>query len=369
MRIAYLNGGRIPSKDANSVAIAKMCEALALIGHDVTLFAREGDAPADSIPEWFQVAPVFKAIIFPPLGFRGTRVATLLVRLALKVRRLKPDLCYGRDALSLAAVAHLGRPLVFEAHNIPRAGSLRWKLLEWLMARRNFLRLVCITDSLRRLYLAQFPTLVHDSVIVAASGATEIGLVEPSPSWPGRDQAFQVGFVGRPYRGKGIETIVAAAASLEDVDLHIVGAQKGDVAWLEAALPSNIHFHGYRTQPELGAYYARFDAVVAPYGARVTDASGTESTNVLSSLKIMEYMSSGIPLVASNIPGVSEVLTDGDTALLIPPGDVAAFVAAIERLRSEPDLGRRLATRARDRCLESYTWAARARLVLDGLII
>lgn len=368
MLIHYLNGGRMPSRDANSVQIAKMCEAFAANGHEVVLFAREGDAPAATIFDRYGVAPAFEPVVLPPLGFRGTRVATFLWRLRRRARRRKPDLFYGRDALSLLAVASLGAPLMFEAHNIPERGSLRWKLAGRLFAKANFIRLVAITESLRQMYLRDFPRLCEVDTIVAPSAAGEIAAPDGvAPDWPGRAGAFQVGFVGRAFPGKGMETMVAAAAAVPEMDFHIVGAEAAELGWLGRAIPGNVHFHGYRSQPELGRYYARFDAVAAPYGAAVLNASGQESAQVLSSLKVMEYMSSGVPLVASDLPGVREVVEHERSALLVPAGDEAAFAAALRRLASDRGLGRKIAAQARADYLARHTWRARAEAVVSGL--
>jgi glycosyltransferase involved in cell wall biosynthesis len=366
--IHYLNGGRMPSRDANSVQIAKMCEAFADNGHEVVLFAREGDAPPATIFDRYGVKPVFEAVILPPLGFRGTRVATFLWRLRRRARRRKPDVFYGRDLLSMLAVVSFGVPVVFEAHNIPERGSLRWKLARQLFAKTNFVRLVAITESLRQMYLRDFPGLGEVDSIVAPSAAGEIATPDGvEPDWPGRAGAFQVGFVGRPFPGKGIETVVGVADKLPEADFHIVGAEASELGWLDRTIPDNVHFHGYRGQLELGRYYARFDAVAAPYGAAVLNASGQESAQVLSSLKVMEYMSSGVPLVASNLPGVREVVENERSALLVPAGDEAAFAAALRRLAEDRDLGRRIARQARAHYLALHTWRARAEAVVSGL--
>jgi glycosyltransferase involved in cell wall biosynthesis len=218
------------------------------------------------------------------------------------------------------------------------------------------------------MFLRDFPRLAQVDTMVAPSAAGEIAAPDGvALDWPGRAGAFQVGFVGRAFPGKGMETVVAAAAALPGMDFHIVGAEAGELAWLDRPIPGNVHFHGYRSQPELGRYYARFDAVAAPYGASVLNASGQESAQVLSSLKVMEYMSSGVPLVASDLPGVREVVEHERSALLVPAGDEAGFAAGLRRLAEDPELGGRIAAQARSDYLARHTWRARAKAVVEGL--
>jgi glycosyltransferase involved in cell wall biosynthesis len=71
-------------------------------------------------------------------------------------------------------------------------------------------------------------------------------------------------------------------------------------------------------------------------------------------LSILEAMSAGLPVVASRVGGVPEVVLDGETGLLVPPGDPSSLAAAIERLLVDPDLRARLGTAGRARIEESF---------------
>ena len=150
LRIAYLNSGRMPSRDANSVQIAKMCEAFARNGHELTLLARAGDGPADAIFQAYGIEPLFVAETLPPRGIRGLRTLSLLLRMRARVRRKpRPDLVYARDPLMLAAIADLGRPMIYESHYLPPVGTFRFRLLHWLLRRPNLRRVVCTTIATR----------------------------------------------------------------------------------------------------------------------------------------------------------------------------------------------------------------------------
>ena len=61
-----------------------------------------------------------------------------------------------------------------------------------------------------------------------------------------------------------------------------------------------------------------------------------------SPLKLFDYMAAGVPIVASDLPSIREVLTDGDNALLMPPDDPVALAATIRRLLVNPGLADRL---------------------------
>jgi glycosyltransferase involved in cell wall biosynthesis len=83
------------------------------------------------------------------------------------------------------------------------------------------------------------------------------------------------------------------------------------------------------------------------------------SDRYTSPLKLFEYMRLGRPIVASNLAAIREVLTDGKTALLVPPDDPEALAAALVRLGSDLGLAAALGAAARGLAPE-YTWARRA---------
>jgi glycosyltransferase involved in cell wall biosynthesis len=86
-----------------------------------------------------------------------------------------------------------------------------------------------------------------------------------------------------------------------------------------------------------------------------------------SAMKLFEYMASHRPIVASDLPAVNEVVRDGTSALLVPPGDTKALAEAIVRLRDNPGLRDFLADSAYKRVMSRYTWTERARLILSKL--
>jgi glycosyltransferase involved in cell wall biosynthesis len=79
--------------------------------------------------------------------------------------------------------------------------------------------------------------------------------------------------------------------------------------------------------------------------------------------KLFEYMAIGRPIVASRLEQIGEVLEDGVTARLVPPGDARELANAIEQILSSPDRGEALA-RAGQREAEQHTWERRARTIL-----
>ena len=120
----------------------------------------------------------------------------------------------------------------------------------------------------------------------------------------------------------------------------------------EAAL-----FTGAVAPHQVPGLLASMDVAVAPYPKL--------ANFYFSPLKVYEYMAAGLPVVASRIGQLTQVLRHEETGLLCPPGDAAALAAALERLRCDPALRKRLGAAARATALKKHTWDAVARRILS----
>jgi glycosyltransferase involved in cell wall biosynthesis len=105
--------------------------------------------------------------------------------------------------------------------------------------------------------------------------------------------------------------------------------------------------------PDVAAKLRDADVLVLPNPASALSSAFT------SPLKLFEYMASGRPIVASDLPSLREVLADGRNALLFEAGNPQALTAAIRRIKDDPELGARLAAQALAD-VHGYRWETRA---------
>jgi glycosyltransferase involved in cell wall biosynthesis len=174
------------------------------------------------------------------------------------------------------------------------------------------------------------------------------------------ERRFTIGYAGHLYPWKGADLVIEAVAALPEVQGVIVGGHEGepDLARLKAFAvelncASRVTFTGLIPPPQVAATLMQADVLVLPNRASAI------SNEFTSPLKLFEYMASGRPIVASDLPSLREVLRDGENALLVQPGNPQALVAAIARIKDDAALGARLAERARDDVRE-FTWSRRA---------
>jgi len=123
-----------------------------------------------------------------------------------------------------------------------------------------------------------------------------------------------------------------------------------------AGLLAATHFTGAVSADEVPGLLASMDAAVAPYPKL--------SHFYFSPLKVYEYMAAGLPVVASRLGQLADLIQHDVNGLLTTPGDVAELAAALERLRTSPDLRTRLGNAARATVLRDHTWDAIGQRIL-----
>lgn len=183
---------------------------------------------------------------------------------------------------------------------------------------------------------------------------------------PAEARGFVICFVGLFYPWHGVRFLAEAFALLHakhpDARLVLVGDGEEAPA-VRSQLAKNgaldaTHFAGLVSRSEAPGFMAAADVLVSPH-ADVHRFIG-------SPVKVFEYMAAGKPIVATRVAQLAEVLTDGETALLVAPEDPQDMSDALERLYADRPLGRRLGAAARALAEREHSWDARLSAVLEG---
>ncbi len=175
--------------------------------------------------------------------------------------------------------------------------------------------------------------------------------------------------VGTLHEVKGqrhlIEAVAILAARGRPVDLYVIGDGEDRDLLRDLARTSGVdacvHFEGSMPHDDVLDRYRSADIVVAP-SVPSSDGRREGIPTVL-----MEAMAAGVPVVASDLSGIPELVTHERTGLLVEPGDEHGIADALERLMVEPGLAARLAAAGRKRVMEDFsidaTSAAMAALI------
>ncbi len=170
-------------------------------------------------------------------------------------------------------------------------------------------------------------------------------------------------FVGRLASVKGVPLLLEAAARLRAAHpgLHLTVIGEGpERTELEAqarglGLGDAVAFTGVQSQAEIAARLEDSDILVLP-----SFAEGVP-------MVLMEAMASRIPVVATRVGGVQELVEDGESGFVVPPGCVDSLAGALDRLMGDPDLCRRMGEAGRRKVVAEFDAAAEARWLLELL--
>jgi glycosyltransferase involved in cell wall biosynthesis len=392
MKLIYIANIRLPTEKAHGLQIVQNCEAFAAAGAQVTLWAaqrwnsaaqrRSGDVWAHyGVERNFALRRLPCVDLIPLVPERIDRLAqavfllqllTFTLSAALRAVVVHADAFYSRDALVLLALSLFKprRALAYEVHSLAPGRFGRW-------TQRQVIRRCAVFATTRRLADALIERgadpartwVVHDGIRTDRfADLPDRDSARRSLGWP--EDAFIVGYVGRLHTmamSKGVDVLVEALAGCEGMAVALVGGPAEMAAalrdrWRALGGRAGHFFDAGQVPPaQVPLYIAAFDACAMPL-------PWTEHFAFYASpIKLFEYMAAGRPIVATDLPSTAEVVADGETALLVPPGDPMALRVAVERLRADPALGARLAAAARARVMAEYTWSARAWRILAAL--
>lgn len=217
---------------------------------------------------------------------------------------------------------------------------------------------VAISDYNRELILSECQGKYQDRVTVIHCGVdTEVFRLRSheTPHEKG-ENPFMILCIGTLHEVKGQAYLIEACQKLQERGTEFVchfvgdGEDKKALTTLveQAGLSDKVRFHGRLTRDEIARLLLDADVLVAP--SVPTRDGRREGIPVV----LMEAMGSGVPVIASNISGIPELVKDQQTGLLVPPRDAASLADALERYLTDPDLRRRLGQAGRDKVVIDF---------------
>ncbi|MBI1379692.1 MAG: glycosyltransferase [Planctomycetaceae bacterium] len=249
----------------------------------------------------------------------------------------------------------------WEVHRVPEGNVRRRWLAETLPALDGLIAISGgVAEDLRALGVPPERLVVeHDGFEAARFAALPSRAEARRRLGIHADQPLVV-YTGSLLTWKGVDLLVDAMASLPHAQLLVAGGPDGEAKQLErrAAGLANVRIDGFVEPTRVAEYLAAADVGVVP-----NRSQPAISARYTSPLKVFEAMAAGLPLVASDLPSLRELLRHGEDAWLVAPDDSAALAAGLRRLLDDGDLRRALSQKGLARSVE-HTWDARAQRLL-----
>lgn len=370
LKVAYLSSSYIPSKSANLVHVVNMTGAMKTLNLEVEVHAaKSGDAGNEQTGFVLERLKGFVTHFRLKMPVVGSIAYGLSVGMSLRNRYF--NIHYGRCPHSLLASMYLGNAdkWYFEAHDLPK-GLLRRIAERMILKSPKLSKLVVISNELKNDYQKLFPFLDENKIIVAHDAANLPKVTSFKKEESYSTKSFRIVYAGSLYPGKGFEVIKELAQRMSDCNFIVVGDVEPLSVEERTNQPTNLKLVGYIPHQEVSDYLSNADVLLLPNQEKVQVEGGGDIGKYTSPLKLFEYMAHQKPIVASSLPNLREVLIDKENALLVESDNIDSWVSAIESLRGNGSLRKKLALNAIRKFEREYTWEKRVkRIFSDELIL
>ncbi|MBI3925959.1 MAG: glycosyltransferase family 4 protein [Armatimonadetes bacterium] len=331
MRLLLCNENRgFGGAEVHTLQVARGLKAR---GHEVHLAVRPGSWLAEQAPGAHAV----------PMTSEVDPLSVVQLRGLIRKHRIEAVHCHATRDLVLAAAA---RKTLRKAPRLVKSehtflGKSRSGLCEWAYGSAD--RVVCVSHALRDQMLQELGgDPAHFEVV---PNGLEVDRVRPGyPAHRRLQEGRWVGVVSSMIEGKGQEDFLRAARALPaGVGLLLAGdgPERPGLERLAVELGLEVWFPGFVPDPL--AYLAGLEVVVVP------------SRRETFSLVCLEAMALARPLVATRTGGIPEVVEDGLTGTLVPPGDPAALGRAVVAYLDSSELAAGHGRQARLRAVERFS--------------
>lgn len=372
MKLFYVANARMPTEKAHGIAIMKACQAFARQGVEVTLVVpRRHNRLAHNPFDFYAIQEKFPVVYLPTIDLL-TRIpgrvsffvqaATFYVAafcwFLFRSRRVH---VYTRDA-PLSVLSLAGFDVTLECHAAPR-NDLYYRFAR--LAARIVVTAHVIAERFTSRAFRSSSILICPNAVDLRVFAISLEQSEVRARLGLSPDTYYIVYTGNftTYgEDKGLSDIIRSLRLIPDAVFLAVGGSADDCKKYAheaeiAGVADRVVCIGYHTQDVLALYQRAADVLVMAF----PDTPHYRSN--MSPIKMFEYMASGRPIIASDLPSIREILNER-MAVFVSPGSPEQLASAVHDLRRDPSVSAQLAVHART-AVEAYSWDARASRIVN----
>ena len=414
MKLFYFANSRIPTEKAHGIQIMNMCEAFALQMRGMTRNTTRTNAEENYVElvlpirknpylknidpfEYYGVEKIFslKKIFCPDPNFlmhlpdgiyikvqsflfiislyfycRG--IMQMKTRLSAGEAGNDADIFYTRDEYLLPILQKFSNRVIWEAHTLPK--NTKHYLKYWQRCHK----IIAITQGIKNEFIKL--GLDGDKILVAPDGvkfSSSFSVIPAKAGIPALREKLNlpldkkiVMYTGHLYFWKGVDTLLELAKTYSQKLNHqspttnhqllfvFLGGTEFDIKNFKQKANglNNVLILGHKPPKEIPKYLQAADVLVLP------NSKNDEKANWTSPLKMFEYMASGVPIVASDLPVIREILNENN-AVFVEPDNTKSLMQGIKKVLTNKELADKLKTQAYQD-VQNYTWQKRAEKIL-----
>jgi glycosyltransferase involved in cell wall biosynthesis len=271
-----------------------------------------------------------------------------------------------RDPMTAVLAGFAGINVVLDLHGDVRhlcGRGYHFFKMKSLVGRKN-LHFLAISNGIKEAYIKEYGA-VYEKMHIFPDGVTIEDYADLTQENVLKRERITLGYIGSFQSGKGIGLIADVAEMCDDCTFMMCGGSREDAERETGKkFPANVEFMGYIDNKDVPDIMKKMDIMLLPNKADQVCA-GEQIGAYTSPIKMFEYMASGRPLIASDIPVLREVL-DETNSFLASDGDVDGWVQTIKKIAADRENALFVAAKARED-VKKYTWKARAEAMAEIL--
>ena len=359
----YISRTSLPDNSANTVHLMKICEEFHKIFGDefVALVSSKNDSTDNICNKYGTEKFNIEEIRINKGKLYSYRFALSAVRY---IRRHKIKKVITRDPLTALYAALMGMDVVLDLH-----GDLRHLCgrayhifkIKSIVSKKN-LQFSTVTHSIKKHYVLNYNNLYEKMVVIPNGVTLDNYKILPSDMVLKNDIP-RIGYIGKFSIGKGIDTIIKIAKVMPKYTFYMYGGTR-NIAENRTGLTvsDNIVFGGYIDNSKVPELIKEMDIMLLPNKENQI-CKGELMGEYTSPIKMFEYMASGRPIIASDIPVLREVLNE-QNCYFANEDDISSWIGCIEYINNN-----RTEALEKSRCakkdVEQYTWRKRAEKLVE----